>query len=365
MNDLAWGSGFTDWALVAAANAFQWWKKRAPSAGFYDLSRDKDISEQFRVAAKAGLNGFGIYHYWFEEGPELNSVERWLLKGALPEGFSFFLIWATESWSKRWAGKEHETIRRIDVRPDGKSVGRHVAYLTPLLAHGSCHKLQGRPMFAFYRPEFFSDPEETVLLYRQAFANAGLDVAIGFFAKNRNDASFGRLFDFSYLFEPRLFFNTRSIGRYPGANLAYRRLLRLLPYEKVEALSSTLSAGSSRKSRSYSFEEFVHYFSSKERLRLAEQMACPVQNVFSCGWNNAPRYRSNFTELVTPTPQQFDQVLAVALEEKIFCSELPLLCNAWNEWSEGAALEPCDYLGSELVECYAKGSALGGRLVRH
>jgi hypothetical protein len=34
--------------------------------------------------------------------------------------------------------------------------------------------------------------------------------------------------------------------------------------------------------------------------------------------------------------------------------EIPLLCNAWNEWSEGAAIEPCYYLGNTLLAGYIK-----------
>lgn len=352
VNDSAWGAGFTDWALVAAANAFQWWNKRAPSAGFYDLSAESDICRQFSIAADSGLDGFALYHYWFEDGPELASVEHWLRGATLPRDFGFFPVWANESWSKRWAGKDHETIKRLDVRPSSESIRKHVMHLVPLLSHTACRKYRGRPMFVFYRPEFFADPAETVEIYRQEFTDAGLDVSLGFFAKSRNDLPYAPLFDFCYLFEPRLYFNTKDIGRFGPLHRAYRSLLRWLPYEKVEAISARISRSLGAQSRRYSFDDFARYISSPERHALAREMACPVQNVVSCGWNNAPRYRDRFTELKTPTVQQFQQMLIDLRNQSLYCSELPLLCNAWNEWSEGAALEPCAYLGDGLLRCY-------------
>jgi hypothetical protein len=75
VNDAAWGRGFTDWALVAAANAFDLWQRRAPACGFYDLSDKVIVSRLFQEAADSGLDGFGIYHYRFEDGPELTAVE--------------------------------------------------------------------------------------------------------------------------------------------------------------------------------------------------------------------------------------------------------------------------------------------------
>lgn len=357
VNDKAWGVGFTDWALVAVANAFQWWNKRAPAAGFYDLDQESEVSRQFEVAADIGLDGFAIYHYWFEDGPELASVERWIRGAKLPGDFRFFLIWATESWSKRWAGKEQETIKKLETRPNRASVRSHVAYLGPMLSHNACQKWRGRSMFVIYRPEFFIDPTETIGLYREEFASAGHEVSLGFFAKNPNDVSFSDLFDFCYLFEPRLFFGAKGVGRFSAVNHAYRKLLRLLPYENVEAISARLSAIRTRRSRRYFFDDFLLYMSSPQRADFVRQITCPVQNVVSCGWNNTPRYRDKFTELATPTAEQFKELLSVVRNQSLSSSELPLLCNAWNEWSEGAALEPCAYLGDQLLRCYVQNDA--------
>ena len=113
VNDDAWGVGFTDWALVASANAFDRWERRAPAGGFYNLSNSNEVNKQFQDAANSGLDGFGVYHYRFEDGPELAAVEHYLEDAQLPDGFGYFFIWANENWSKRWAGRDTELLNGI------------------------------------------------------------------------------------------------------------------------------------------------------------------------------------------------------------------------------------------------------------
>ena len=57
-NDMAWGAGFTDWALVANANMRKHWPRRAPAAGFYDGSSTTVHAHQMAEAKAAEKSGF-------------------------------------------------------------------------------------------------------------------------------------------------------------------------------------------------------------------------------------------------------------------------------------------------------------------
>ena len=109
INDLAWGHGFTDWILVAGANAFNHWDRRCPSAGFYDLSKEADICNQFDLACSHGLDGFAIYHYRFDDGPELDAVEHYLRTHSLARGFQFSLYGLTRAGLKDGLGRHADT----------------------------------------------------------------------------------------------------------------------------------------------------------------------------------------------------------------------------------------------------------------
>ena len=352
VNDSAWGFGFTDWSLVACANAFDLWKRRAPASGFYDLADPAQVSKKLSKAADSGLDGFGIYHYRFDDGPELNAVEQHLLHIDLPNNFDYFFIWANESWSKRWAGKDTEVLKHVSSNPSQQDIREHVRYLAPYFASDSYTKIDNRPVFVIYRAEFFQNPSLTLAEYRREFALVGLNPLIGYFVKSVSDVEYSSIFDFCYLFEPRLFFNFYGLRSKPIISRVFRKLVHFIPYAKVEFLSKLVGGLLNRGSRVYSFESFLNYFTSEDRSEFIKSISCPVQNVLTCGWNNSPRYRENFTELETPTNEVFSKSLNYAVNELKCSEDLPLLCNAWNEWSEGAAIEPCYYLGDDFLKIY-------------
>jgi hypothetical protein len=352
VNDLAWGYGFTDWSLVSVANAFDFWKRRAPMSGFYDLADEQVIERQFSSAAQAGIEGFGIYHYWFEDGSELGAVERYLSHAILPDNFDYFYIWANESWSKRWAGKDTEILKTVPATPSAEQVREHVCYLKPFMESDSYTHVLGRPLFVIYRPEFFRDVEATLGLYREEFAKIGHNPLIGFCLKSLSDAEYAKMFDFCYLFEPRLFFNFSGVRKNKFVHSIYKKIMHAVPYKQAEKMSVMVGKFLNVASKTYSFNIFLKYFASAERNQLIEKLNCPTQNILPCGWNNAPRYRKQFTELQVPYANQFAAMLGNALCNKRCASDIPLLCNAWNEWSEGAAIEPCHYLGDALLKSY-------------
>ena len=352
INDSAWGYGFTDWSLVATANAFDLWPRRVPVAGFYDLANPIHIKERFEDAANSGLDGFGIYHYRFDDGSELDAVERYLRKSEPPKDFNYFFIWANESWSKRWAGKDTEILKSVSPSPTLEQIREHVSYLAPYLASNSYTKINGRPMFVIYRPEFFLDIDYVVSTYRTEFELLGLNPFIGYSLKNASDIIYSKYFEFCYLFEPRLFFNFYGVRRNSVISLLYRFIVRILPYDVVERLSELTSKVINRKSKSFQFEKYFKYFTSTERQTFVRSLSCPVQNILTSGWNNAPRYRDNSVEIETPTSEQFTEMVKYSLSNESVSDNLPLLCNAWNEWSEGAAIEPCRYMGDGLLKAF-------------
>jgi len=219
---------------------------------------------------------------------------------------------------------------------------------------GSYTRIATKPIFVVYRPDWFKNAAATVGLYREEFKRAGLDVSIGFFVKNVLDVEYSGLFDFCYIFEPRLFFNFQGLRRKTVLVNIYITLLRFMPPERGERLSEYINRLSRKGSNKFSFEDFLLYFGSTDRRQVLESLICPVQNVLTAGWNNAPRYRQHFTQVDVPRPDQFSVMLKMSLNDHRCSEDIPLLCNAWNEWSEGAAIEPCAYLGDALLKSYLR-----------
>jgi hypothetical protein len=220
------------------------------------------------------------------------------------------------------------------------------------MGSNSYTKVNNRPIFVFYRPDIFRDPANTINNYRDEFDRVGINPLFGYFLKNAYDIDFSSIFDFCYLFEPRLFFNNRGFRKSKIIHSIFRRIIHLIDYTKAEYMSEHIGKILNIGVKSYRFSTFIKYFKSIERVKLIDAIQCPVQNILTCGWNNAPRYRDRFKEVQVPSPEQFSIILNSALDNSKYSEDLPLLCNAWNEWSEGAAIEPCYYLGDYLLKTY-------------
>lgn len=348
-NDDAWGAGFTDWALVANANLREAWQRRAPAAGFYDGSsmivHDRQISE----AIDTGIGGFGIYHYWFYTHQELNAFEVSLLsKTASDQSLSWFLIWATEGWSKRWLAKS-DTLINFTSAPSQSDIENHCDYLAKCFSHKDYFRWRGKPLFVWYNLAHFDAPESVVVSYREALMRRGFDIAAAHFVKNPFDLDYCAFTDASYLFEPRLFFGTQSTIRGSKSKAVLSGLRKILGQMGTESLLVAMDR-LQKTGTTYGATKFLSYIASQERAELLAAMSKPFQEVISPGWNNTPRYGNRFTALQPLDPASFGTLVRNAIQK----SDLPPLINAWNEWSEGAAIEPCSYLGNSYLNAVTR-----------
>lgn len=348
-NDEAWGAGFTDWALVANSNLRDAWPRRAPAAGFYDGSSPLVHARQIAEALDAGIGGLGVYHYWFYTHQELKAFEESLLGGiASHPPLPWFLIWASEGWSKRWLAKP-DTLIHLTAAPDRRDIEQHCDYLATCFSQRSYMRWRGKPLFAWYNLGHFDQPESVVVQYREALRRRGFDIAVAHFVKNPFDLEYSAFTDASYLFEPRLFFGSQSTARGSRSKAALNVLRRLLGSSGAESLLVAMD-WLQKSGNAYSATRFLAYMSSPERAALLAAITKPCQEVISPGWNNTPRYGDRFTALQPLDPSSFETLIRQAMQT----GDLPPLLNAWNEWAEGAAIEPCAYLGRSYLDAVGR-----------
>ena len=344
LNDKVWGKGFTDWTLVQYANMLNKWSRMMPRRGFYNGS-DIDLHlDQFSEIMSSGLGGIGLYHYWFYHSHQLSKVEETLLKYSAQSSIPWFAIWATENWSKRWLGDPNE-ILSLANSPSDKDIEQHCVYLESAFSNDNYLKIEGNPVFVFYNLGHFQNPAKVVDSYKQWFSEKGITLLIGQFIKNPCDACYSSIVDFNYLFEPRLFFGLHRYLRGSVSKSVYDYARSLLGSKFINNMSITLDFLQNSNS-SYNYKSFISYLSSKKRLLFIDTLKSSHQNIINFGWNNTPRYGARFTELRHASKSECIDVLKGSNLSK----EIPLLINAWNEWSEGAAIEPCFYNGANYLD---------------
>jgi hypothetical protein len=346
-NNNAWGNGFTDWSLVANANMCERWVRRAPERGFYDGASSDVHLAQIDEMVKFGLGGLAVYHYWFFTHQELDAFEKTMLSNRT--NFPWFMIWASEGWSKRWLG-DTTSIIQLAKSPTNENIENHCDYLEICFAHSDYMKVDGRPLFVFYNLSHFEDPENLVSRYRATMERRGINICLGYFIKNPFDVVYAPLVDVCYLFEPRLFFGHQRPDRTKAAKNIHDVFERLLSEKNMAHLLLFMDRIKSQGTQ-YSADLFLSYFRSEHRAELLKSLQRPVQDVLSPGWNNTPRYAEKFTALGNIDADEFASLLVDSTKR---CGLLPPLVNAWNEWSEGAAIEPCAYFGTRYLDSISR-----------
>ncbi|MEA3002026.1 MAG: hypothetical protein QOH81_814 [Sphingomonadales bacterium] len=323
-NDEWWGPGFTEWTNVTRSlPRFEGhYQPRLPAdLGFYDL-RDPDVlRRQADLARRFGLEGFCFHHYWFGGRRLLETPLNNLLANrdiALP----FCVNWANENWSRRWDGSERSILMaQSHSSEDDIAFARS---LEPLFDDERYIRIDGRPLLMLYRPSLLPDAAATVRRWRDHFARRGDNpfIVIAQVFKDHDPRPYGM--DAAAGFPPH-----RARDNVPPirAGKLYDPQLEtyLVSYDDI-----------ARDGIDYRPKDF----------RLFPGV-CP-------DWDNDARSPGRGLALVGSTPHKYGLWLETV--SRWIAKEAPpqeriVFINAWNEWAEGAHLEPDRHHGhAYLVE---------------
>ncbi len=331
-NDRWWGTGFTEWTNVARGQPRfrDHYQPRIPrDLGFYDLGDVNVMRRQAAMAQAAGIFGFVFYHYWFDGKRLLEKpLEDFL---AAPDiDMPFCLMWANENWTRRWDGEDKDVLiaqnqGAIDDERLCADFARH--FRDPRYI-----RIDGRPLLMVYRPGLMDDPAATIAEWRRIFRetfneNPILTMAQCF--KDNDPRRHG--LDGAVEFPPH-----KLAQDMPNINDAVETFDAdfdgdILPYEDIVAAS---------------LGELAPDF--------------PLIKTVSPGWDNDARRQGSGLTIHGSTPAKYERWLSELVaraRRKPFFGE-PLVCvNAWNEWAEGAYLEPDLHFGSAYLNATARAVA--------
>jgi hypothetical protein len=332
-NDEWWGKGFTEWNnVVRARPSFRGHKQpRLPAdLGFYDLRVPETRAAQAEMARSHGVSAFCYYHYWFGGRRLLERPFNEVLRSGAPD-FKFLLCWANENWTRRWDGQDRQIL--LGQSHSAEDDRTHLRALAPAFADPRYIRLDGRPTFLVYRTELLPDPLRTAEIWREEAHRLGLgEILLGrveSFVANVAPESIG--FDFAVEFAPRWqALPRRKFG--PGIGARLRRM--------------------GFRHDGYSDNNVYDY-----REMMAAMLAWPEPDypLFRCAcpsWDNTPRRRANATIFDGATPALFQSWIErlLATRRLFRGTPAPVFLNAWNEWAEGAQLEPCSEFGHGFLD---------------
>lgn len=341
-NDKWWGEGFTEWTNVKKAKPiFEGHNQpRIPlNNNYYNLLDDEVKIRQAETAKKYGIFGFCYYHYWFQDGKKLleKPAEQMLRNKDINIPFCF--CWANENWSKNWDGGNQEVIMKQDY---GKKEDweKHFNYLLPFFKDERYITVNGNPLFIIYKPE------QIVYLYQMVsyFKNRskeegfpGLCMAFQFPTYYTDMYYRDDIFDYRIAFEPVYSRNVENLNRTYSKKVSLIRKIAgenfLSKYREKRMNASSATFINRQKSAS------VYYYDETWERILTNHWTEEFLPGAFVDWDNTPRNRhgvlyTDFT--INKFADYMKQLVSRANRE----NKPMLFINAWNEWAEGAFLEP-------------------------
>lgn len=326
-NDAWWGKGFTEWRNVTRAlPQFEGHAQpRLPGElGFYDLRLPEVMHRQMQLAREYGIGAFCSYFYWFAGKTLLEQpLRQWLDDATLD--LPLCLCWANENWSRRWDGHADDILIAQRHSPDDDLA--FIAHVADYLRDPRYLRVDGKPLLLIYRAGLLPDAGATAQRWRQWCREHGIgDIFLacvqGF--ERPDPRRIG--FDAAVEFPPNMTTPT---------NLSVRQRL-LNPDYHGQVLD---------------WRDMAHETAARP---MPDYPLFPGVN---SGWDNEPRRAGRGRVLAHASPRGYGDWLATTLEKRVMtlpASQRLVFINAWNEWAEGAVLEPDTRLGHGYLEATRK-----------
>ena len=342
-NNRWWGDGFTEWTNVKASRPqFKGHiQPEVPIDRDYYCLLDTDTQEkQSRLALEYGLDGFCYYHYWFDgklllEKPMENMLQN--KKINIP----FCICWANESWARTWDGEENKVLIRQNY--DESEIGWkiHFDYLLRFFKDDRYIKDNNRPLIIVYKPQLIKKCRDMLICWDKLAKESGFNgVYVGCQHPSVYDYDFHDFgIDFGIEFEPLYSLREEKHCLQKNINkivygLKNPKWLMWKIKRKIMGCPN------------------VHDYDLIWK-RIVDRI--PESNDTAAGafpaWDNTPRRGQQADVFYKATPPKFAEYFKKRMENaKKYYGVDYLFINAWNEWAEGAHLEPDERNGYGYLE---------------
>lgn len=330
-NDKWWGVGFTEWVNTKRAKKLyktHYQPKTPLDNHYYDLSKIEDLKWQMDLAREYGLDGFCYYHYWFN-GKMLLEKPMEIMRG-LDERLPYMFCWANEPWTRSWDGKKDVLIDQ--VYSGVKDWAAHFDYFIRFFLDERYIKIDNRPVLVLYRTSSISECDKMIDYWNNRCKEYGFSGIYCIEEKNGFQSACMSQKTLGYLeFEP--LYTSWRLG-------AVNKLADKL-------LSAAFNVLHGTKVKIHSYKRYWNCIVNRER-----KVDC--NKSISIGafvdWDNTARKGANGSFFYGASPKVFEEYMKKQLEIAKKLNSPFVFINAWNEWGEGAYLEPDTLHGLEYLE---------------
>lgn len=346
-NDMAYGKGFTEWTNVRKAQPLfeGHYQPRVPYK-YYDLTSTDEMIKQGQLAREHGIFGFCYYHYWFKGGKKLLEKPLENMLNDKRVDIPFCICWANENWSKKWDGGNNELIAEQDYG-NKKDWDDHINYLVQFFKDERYICIDGKPLFVIYKPELIPHLKKWIHYLRRKIIDCGFS-GIVIAVQYPNYYLYGydmSVFDYCIDFEPAFTRNEEALCHQTTVKkMIYPVLGKLGILDRFLIFIKRYCKKKERKLEIRDYDTDWKQILNRKNLNEKHILGAFVD------WDNTPRNK-NGVAYIGMNPEKFKNYLSslflkVKTENRLNC----VFINAWNEWAEGAYLEPDEYRNNMVLE---------------
>lgn len=332
-NNKFWGKGFTDWVGVRnAIPQFQGHNQpRVPlNLDYYDLSDYKVLSRQADLANKYGIDGFNIYHYWFKGSHAVLQTPAENLLNHPEINIKYFFSWDNSSWVRSWSNisgnawaPQFEKLNKAEESPfllecdygNERAWKEHFEYLLRFFKDKRYFKIDNKPVFVFFTDREPAKLKAMSQCWNRMAQENGFDgiCIIG----QKSPFINKHIFNKQFIYYPLAMWNKKKV-----LEKRICKLFHVVPKSKKLNLYSYDKCWKKiiRQAKYYSSKKF--YFSALVR------------------YDDTPRRGKQANVFLGDTPEKFEKYFSELYKICCNANKEMLFITAWNEWGEGAYLEP-------------------------
>lgn len=346
-NDKWWGKGFTDWdAVKKATPLFEGHNQpRIPiENNYYDLSIAKNVKKQAQLARQYGIYGFGIYHYWFNKSQNLLTKPAEIILENKDIDINFMFIWDNNSWIRTWSNirrgndwapqfdsslSENENNSGILAElkygtQDDWEI--HFQWLLKFFKDPRYIKIDNKPMFSFFAPRNnYRVIKQMVAYWDKRAKECGFSGIYDISKSNFRNNNLTAVMDYEPFSSPTLL-NAFKCNLKKCINKFLPKMV-IADYDRLWKKNLNRIKKINRKD--YFFSGFVNY-------------------------DDTPRRGNKAKIIMGFTPEKFCYYLTELLRICNSQKRKYVFLTAWNEWGEGAYLEPDTLYGYNYLEAVNK-----------
>lgn len=330
-NNEWWGKGYTEWNAVKGAKPLykKHYQPKIPlNKNFYDLADEsgKIWAWQAKLAKDYNVYGFCIYHYWFYTGEQLLEKPMEILLKHPEIDINYCVCWANETWRRTWYSSKNEVLK--EQRYGGENEwSNHFYYLLKFFKDPRYIKVDHKPVVCIYRTNQIAVLNKMIEQWNILAKQNG----------------FSGVYIISCNYDGR--YDTRkSIDAYynyePWTSICTHHWNYLIAKERCERL----------------LRKYYNKFSDRKPLPLFKLPATYLykRNINTLWTNNRKIYlgtmpafddtprRPRKATIIHSVSNDFYENI-VQIKKRLIKEKREddfVFINAWNEWGEGAYLEP-------------------------